>query len=205
MIQGGLPRVGDDIEHASGRFPFPILGIDSDNGSEFINNHLYDYRQERKITFTRGRPGNKNDGSHVEQKNWTHVRSLVGYLRFDTPAELAVLNEIWDADWAFTNLLSTQQKLISRERDGAKVIKRHDPARTPHQRALDTGVLTAATKASLTRTRDAMHPGRLQRHIDDLALRLERLALAKTTTPPRPINRAFNHRDRPEVLGESTN
>jgi len=193
------------IEHASGRFPFPILGIDSDNGSEFINNHLYDYCQERKITFTRGRPGNKNDGSHVEQKNWTHVRSLVGYLRFDTPAELAVLNEIWDADWAFTNLLCTQQKLISRERVGAKVIKRHDPARTPHQRALDAGVLTPAKKASLTRTRNAMHPGRLQRHIDDLAVRLERLALTKTTTPPRPINRAFNHRDRPEVLGEATN
>ena len=193
------------IEHASGRFPFPILGIDSDNGSEFINNHLYDYCQERKITFTRGRPGNKNDGSHVEQKTWTHVRSLVGYLRFDTPAELAVLNEIWDADWAFTNLLCTQQKLISRERVGAKVIKRHDPARTPHQRALDAGVLTPAKKASLTRTRNAMHPGRLQRHIDDLAVRLERLALTKTTTPPRPINRAFNHRDRPEVLGEATN
>ena len=118
------------IEHASALFSFPILGIDSDNGSEFINAHLFDYCVANKITFTRGRPGNKNDGSHVEQKNWTHVRSLVGYLRFDTPAELAVLNEIWDADWQFTNLLCTQQKLISRERVGAKVIKRHDPGRS---------------------------------------------------------------------------
>ena len=193
------------IDHALAMFPFPILGIDSDNGSEFINAHLFDYCTARRITFTRGRPGNKNDGSHVEQKNWTHVRSLVGYLRFDTPAELALLNEIWDLDWRFTNLLCTQQKLISRERVGAKVIKRHDPARTPHQRALAAGALTPARKATLTRTLNGIHPGQLQREIDALATRLERLALAKTTAPPRPINRAFNTRDRPEILGEATN
>lgn len=198
-------HVVEAIRLATARFPFPILGIDSDNGSEFINAHLYDYCVAEKITFTRGRPGNKNDGSHVEQKNWTHVRSLVGYLRFDTPAELAVLNEIWDLDWPFTNLLCTQQKLISRERVGAKIIKRHDPARTPHQRALDAGVLTPTRKASLTRTRNAMRPGELQRQIDELATRLERLALTKTTAPARPINRAFNHTDHPEVLGEATN
>jgi hypothetical protein len=85
-------HVVEAIKHVTARFPFPILGIDSDNGSEFINAHLYDYCLAEKITFTRGRPGNKNDGAHVEQKNRTHVRSLVGYLRFDTPAELALLN-----------------------------------------------------------------------------------------------------------------
>ena len=143
------------IKHASKLFAFPILGIDSDNGSEFINSHLYDYCVANKITFTGGRPGNKNDGSPVEQKNWTHVHSLVGYLRFDTPAELAVLNKIWDLDHGFTNLLCTQQQLISRERGGAKTIERHD--------------------------------------------------LSKTVAPPRPINRAFTKRDRPEILGEATN
>ena len=198
-------HVLDAIKTATALFPFPILGIDSDNGSEFINHHLYDYCIAERITFTRGRPGNKNDGSHVEQKNWTHVRSLVGYLRFDTPAELALLNEIWNLDWKFTNLLCAQQKLISRERVGAKVIKRHDTARTPHQRVLEAGVLTAAKKTSLTRTRNAIRPGQLQRRIDALAAQLERLALSKTTAPPRPVNRAFNHRDRPEVLGEATN
>lgn len=193
------------IEHATGLFPFPILGIDSDNGSEFINHHLYDYCLARKITFTRGRPGNKNDGSHVEQKNWTHVRSLVGYLRFDTAAELGLLNEIWDLDQQFTNLLCAQQKLISRERVGAKIIKRHDRALTPHQRALAAGVLTPAQKGALTRARNAISPGQLQRRIDALAAQLERLALSKTTAPARPINRAFNQRDRPEVLSEATN
>lgn len=198
-------HVLDAIKTATARFPFPILGIDSDNGSEFINHHLYDYCTAEKITFTRGRPGNKNDGSHVEQKNWTHVRSLVGYLRFDTSAELGLLNEIWDLDWQFTNLLCAQQKLISRERVGAKVIKRHDQAQTPHQRVLSSGVLTPAQKGSLTRTRNAISPGELQRRIDALASQLERLALSKTTAPPRAVNRAFNHRDRPEVLGEATN
>ena len=198
-------HVVEAIKHITALFPFPILGIDSDNGSEFINAHLYDYCLANKITFTRGRPGNSNDGSHVEQKNWTHVRSLVGYLRFDTPAELAVLNEIWDLDHGFTNLLCAQQKLISRERVGAKVIKRHDAARTPHQRALASGVLTPAKKTALTRARNNIRPGDLQRRIDTLAARLERLALSKTTAAPRPVNRAFNKRDRPEVLGEATN
>lgn len=198
-------HVVEAIKYATALFPFPILGIDSDNGSEFINAHLYDYCLAERITFTRGRPGNKNDGSHVEQKNWTHVRSLVGYLRFDTPAELELLNKIWDLDHGFTNLLCTQQKLISRERVGAKVIKRHDPAQTPHQRALDAGVLTPARKAALTRTLNALRPGELQRRIDALATQLERLAITKTTAPPRPVNRAFNKSLRPEVLGEATN
>jgi transposase InsO family protein len=181
------------IEAASSLFPFPILGIDSDNGSEFINAHLYDYCLDHEITFTRSRPGNKNDGAHVEQKNWTHVRTLVGYLRFDTPAELAVLNRIWDLDHRFTNLLCTQQKLISRVRVGAKIIKRHDPAQSPYQRAIAAGVLTAAQKRVLTRTRNQLQPGQLQRKIDQLAVQLEHLALAKAPAPSRRINRAFTH------------
>ena len=75
--------------------PFLIVGVDSDNGSEFINDHLLRGCQRREITFTRARPGNKNDGCHVEQKNWTVVRTVVGYYRDDTAAELLLLNEIW--------------------------------------------------------------------------------------------------------------
>lgn len=187
------------IKAASALFPFPILGIDSDNGSEFINVHLFEYCVEHKITFTRSRPGNKNDGAHVEQKNWTHVRDLVGYLRFDTPEELALLNEIWELDWRFTNLLCTQQKLIHRERVGSKVIKRHDPAQTPHQRAIASGVLTPAQKGRLTRERNQLHPGQLQRRIDGLCDQLDRLALAKAPAPHRKVNRAFNASDHPEI------
>jgi hypothetical protein len=197
--------VTEAIDRAARCFPFPIRGIDSDNGAEFINAHLFEYCTARKITFTRSRPGNKNDGAHVEQKNWTHVRELVGYLRFDTEAELGVLNSIWELDRGYTNLILTQQKLVSRTRVGAKVVKRHDAAATPFERAVRSGVLTPAQRGGLTRARNAIHPGELQREIARLCARLERLALSKAPAPHRFVNRAFNPSSHPEVLGEATN
>jgi hypothetical protein len=198
--------VTEAIDHASRLFPFPILGIDSDNGSEFINVNLLGYCTEKKITFTRSRPTNKNDGCHVEQKNWTHVRELVGYLRFDTAAELEVLNAIWDKDALFTNYFLTQQKLFSRHREGAKVIKRYDRAATPLERAISSGVLSEDKAQALRRARIRLHPAELSREITALAGRLEHLALTKAPArPPRRVNQAFNARDHPEVLGESTN
>ena len=187
-------RVTEAIEHACAAFPFPILGIDSDNGSEFINAHFLEWCTTRRITFTRSRPGNKNDGCHVEQKNWTHVRELVGYLRFDTRAELSLLNRIWTIDHGYTNLLLTQQKLLESKREGAKVIKRHDPAQSPYQRLIATTLLTSAQKGALTRSRNVLHPAQVQREIGRLCTQLERLALSKTGPPPRAVNRAFNAR-----------
>ncbi len=184
-------RVTEAIEHDCGAFPFPILGIDSDNGSEFINAHFLEWCTARRITFTRSRPGNKNDGCHVEQKNWTHVRELVGYLRFDTSGELALLNRIWAIDHGYTNLLLTQQKLVESTREGAKVIKRHDAAQSPYERLIAAGMLTPAQKGALTRARNALRPGEVQREIERLCTQLERLALAKTGAPPRAVNRAF--------------
>ena len=196
--------VAEAIEHARSVFPFPILGIDSDNGSEFINAHLFDYCTEHKITFTRSRPGNKNDGAHAEQKNWTHVRELVGYLRFDSACELVLLNRIWELDRVFTNLLLTQQKLVRRERIGSKVIKRHDPAATPLERVVRSGVLSSQQRGAITRARNRLRPGELQREIARLCGQLERLALAKTAAPQRAVNRSFNATDRPELLAEAT-
>jgi len=190
------------IEFASRLFPFPIRGIDSDNGSEFIIAHLFDYCVERKITFTRSRPGNKNDGSHVEQKNWTHVRELVGYLRFDTPEELELLNAIWVLDARFTNHLLTQQKLLSRERQGSKVIKRYDVAATPLERTKASGVLSAAEIASLDKITHAIRPAELSRRIAALTKQLEELAITKAPRPLRKVNRAFNSSERPEIRGE---
>src|ERR1019366_9054727 len=196
--------VAEAIEHARSVFPFPILGIDSDNGSEFINAHLFDYCTEHKITFTRSRPGNKNDGAHAEQKNWTHVRELVGYLRFDSASELVLLNRIWELDRVFTNLLLTQEKLVRRERIGSKVIKRHDPAATPLERVVRSGVLSSQQRGAITRARNRLRPGELQREIARLCAQLERLALVKTAAPQRAVNRTFNATDRPELLAEAT-
>jgi hypothetical protein len=197
--------VTEAIEHASGSFPFPILGIDSDNGSEFINMHLFEYCVDGKITFTRSRPGNKNDGAHVEQKNWTHVRELVGYLRFDTTEELEVLNAIWLLDGRFSNHLLAQQKLVEKHRDGAKVTKRYDPAKTPVERTIASGVLSPSKVASLRRITRAIRPADLSRRITALTAELEQLTIAKAPIPlPRRVNRAFNASRHPELLGEAT-
>lgn len=116
--------------------PSPVLGIDSDNGTEFINAHLLTYCERNKITFTRARPGNKNDGCHVEQKNWAVVRHTVGYHRYSGEVQVDVLNGIYALLSEQINFFTPQQKLVSTTRTGAKVIKRYDTAQTPLQRLL---------------------------------------------------------------------
>jgi hypothetical protein len=198
--------VFEAIEYAISQFPFPILGIDSDNGSEFINHHLYNYCVAHEITFTRSRSGNKNDGAHVEQKNWTHVRELVGYLRFDTDKELVVLNEIWALDMGYTNYLLAQQKLVFKQRTGSKVTKRYDRATTPCERTLAYKGTAEADRARLEETMAAIAPGVLYRQIAALTQQLENLALTKAPAPIKPqVNRAFNSREHPELLVEATN
>ena len=159
--------------------PFPIRGVDSDNGSEFINFHLLDWCDKHQITFTRSRVGNKNDGCHVEQKNWTTVRTLVGYHRYDTPAELLLLNKIWALQSLLSNYFYPQQKLVYKARNGAKVIKKYDTAATPQQRAQAHPNLPTTAKADLTRTYLDINPAALQRHIQALINELVTLTVTK--------------------------
>jgi hypothetical protein len=185
--------VFEAIEYVIGQFPFPILGIDSDNGSEFINHHLFDYCNEHKITFTRSRSGNKNDGAHVEQKNWTHVRELVGYLRFDTEKELSVLNEIWALDMVYTNYLLAQQKIVFKQRNGSKVTKRYDRATTPYARTTARASVDGGARRAMHEVMNTVRPGDLYRQIQGLTTQLERMALSKAPAPVKPrVNRAFN-------------
>jgi len=185
--------VFEALEYVISQFPFPILGIDSDNGSEFINHHLFDYCTEHKITFTRSRSGNKNDGAHVEQKNWTHVRELVGYLRFDTEKELSVLNQIWALDMVYTNYLLAQQKIVFKQRNGSKVTKRYDRATTPFARAIARASVDRAATTAMQEVMAAVRPGKLYREIQALTTQLERMALSKAPAPVKPqVNRAFN-------------
>jgi hypothetical protein len=161
------------------KMPFPILGVDSDNGTEFINIHLLQWCQEHEITFTRARPGNKNDGCHVEQKNWAVVRQLVGYHRYDTAPELLLLNEIWQLQSKLTNYFYPQQKLVSKVRTGAKVSKKYDTAATPFRRAIDHCDTPVDRIVGLTRTLALINPAAIQRRIQELTAQLLKMSTSK--------------------------
>jgi Integrase core domain len=174
------------LNNIANTMPFPILGVDSDNGSEFINLTLLHWCERRQITFTRARPGNKNDGCHVEQKNWAVVRTVVGYHRYDTAAELLLLNEIWQLQSKLTNYFYPQQKLISKTRHGAKVSKKHDTAATPFHRAINHPAMNADRIAALARTHSRINPAATQRRIRALTDQLRGITLSK---PSARVNR----------------
>jgi hypothetical protein len=156
--------------------PFPLLGIDSDNGSEFINDTLYRYCLDEKITFTRSRPYQKNDQAHVEQKNWSVVRHTVGYDRWETPQELVILESIYDDLRLYINFFQPSFKLIDKERIGNKTIKRYDTAKTPYQRVLEHQDISLNTKARLMNLYVQLNPAELRRQIDQNTAKLWKLS-----------------------------
>jgi hypothetical protein len=171
--------------------PFPIRGVDSDCGSEFINYHLLAWCEQRQITFTRSRSGNKNDGCYVEQKNWAVVRTVVGYHRYDTKAELLLLNKIWTLQSLLTNYFYPQQKLLSKVRDGAKVSKKYDTATTPHRRAEHHQAVCAEDKAILADTYASINPAAVQRQIQALTAELLTITTSKAGPAKKaPVTRA---------------
>ncbi|MFF1832591.1 transposase family protein [Paenarthrobacter sp. NPDC058040] len=193
------------LQHVMGVFPFPVVGIDSDNGTEFINNELLEFCVQQHITFTRSRPGNKNDGAHVEQKNWSRVRELVGYLRYDTTTELELLNQIWDLDRIFSNYLLPQQKLVMKVRHGAKVSKTHDRAATPHQRAATHPALSRMPVIRMNAQYKKIKPSALSQQILALTGQLETIATAKRPAPVKPaVNEQWNHHDSRRFTYEAT-
>ena len=116
--------------------PFPLLGLDSDNGGEFINTQLERYCRDEKLTFTRSRPYRKNDNCFVEQKNYSVVRRAVGYGRYDTDEQLQLLNEMYSLLRLYTNFFLPTMKLQTKERVGSRVKKTYYKAQTPYQRVL---------------------------------------------------------------------
>ena len=167
------------LKDIRGALPFPLLGIDSDNGSEFINHELLRYCQEEDLTFTRSRAYRKNDGCHVEQKNWSVVRQNVGYARFDTPEELEALKEIHSLVRLHTNFFMPSAKLVSKTRNGSKVTKRYDTPTTPYRRVLARDDVDQAAKAKLTAQFETLNPADLRRRIGNLQDELYRLNARK--------------------------
>jgi hypothetical protein len=158
--------------------PFPLLGLDSDNGSEFINAHLFGWCTSEQITFTRSRPYRKNDNCFVEQKNWPVVRQQVGYARYDTGEELEVLNELYGHLRLWVNFFSPQMKLVHKTRRGARVCKTFDRARTPYRRVLDSTHVSEESKDALEAIYLGLNPAELCRQIGRCQDRL--LDLVKT-------------------------
>ncbi len=170
--------VFEELKRIRSVLPFPLLGVDSDNGAEFINHELFRYCQAEKITFTRGRAHHSNDGCFVEQKNWTVVRQHVGYARYDTDAELEVLRELYSHLRLWVNYFCPVMKLREKVRDGAKLTRRYDTARTPYRRVLDSPYVAPAAKRRLQAEYVRLNPVALQREIgrcQDELLRLGRL------------------------------
>ena len=158
--------VSQAIQTLREHLPFPLLGLDSDNGSEFINETLLRYCQDEHITFTRSRPYQKNDQAHVEQKNWSVVRHTVGYDRLETPEELALLNAIYTDLRLYINFFQPQLKLVGKERIDGKTVRTYDRATTPFRRVLALDALPLEVKARLTAQYVQLNPVTLRASID---------------------------------------
>jgi hypothetical protein len=155
------------LEQIRRGLPFVLRGIDSDNGSEFINHHLRSYCQELDIAFTRGRPYKKDDNAHVEQKNWTHVRRLMGYLRYDSPKALAAMNDVYRNELRqFQNLFLPSVKLLSKHRVGSRLRRRYDQPRTPLDRLILSGGGSPARVRALRALRSRLDPFKLSDTVD---------------------------------------
>jgi hypothetical protein len=149
------------------RTPFEWEGLDSDNGSEFINDILYKYCLRERLEFTRSRPGRKNDNAYIEQKNWTHVRKVLGYLRYDTVEEKAIINDLYrDELRLFKNFFQPVMKLVSKERIGGKIKRRYDVPKTPYQRLIESNQISEESKRKLEATYLSLNPAQLKRTID---------------------------------------
>ena len=166
LLHRSQQAVSEAIHRMRHRLPFPLLGIDSDNGSEFINDTLYRYCLDQKITFTRSRPYKKNDQAHVEQKNWSVVRHTVGYDRWETEQEFDLLESIYDDLRLYINFFQPSFKLITKERIGNRTIKRYDTAKTPYHRVLERKDISLDAKVRLMNLYLQLNPAELRRSID---------------------------------------
>jgi len=155
----GQEGILDAVDKISQRFPFRILGIDSDNGSEFINHHLWNYCEEEGIQFTRSRPYKKDDNAHIEQKNWTHVRKLMGWDRYDSPQALVAMNDLYEKELPlYMNLFQPSVKLLKTERKGSRKNRLYSRPLTPLDRLLASEHIDQSQKEKLIALRESLDP-----------------------------------------------
>jgi hypothetical protein len=160
----------DQIKDIERSLPFPILGFDADNGSEFLNHHLLRYLTERTrpIQFTRSRAYKKDDNAHVEQKNWTHVRQWLGYDRLDSSRVVPLMNALYTSEWRlFLNFFCPSVKLLEKKRIASKTVKRYDKPKTPYQRILESADVSAESKQQLKEQYKTLNPFELRKSLEE--------------------------------------
>jgi hypothetical protein len=165
----GETGVLEQIKNIEKTLPFPLLGFDCDNGSEFLNYHLFRHFTERKqpVQFTRSRAYHKQDNAHIEQKNWTHVRQWLGYQRLDNPTVIPLLNNLYSKEWKlFHNFFCPSMKLIAKERIGSKTLKSHDIPKTPYQRIIESPHIPDSIKKALTKQLATLNPFLLRKAME---------------------------------------
>jgi len=199
--QAGVLEAMKQIEQA---LPFKLLGIDSDNGSEFINYHLKAFCDQKQIQFTRGRPYKKDDNAHIEQKNWTHVRKILGYLRYDSPQALQDINDLYRGELRILqNLFLPSMKLAEKIRVGSKLTRRYDRPLTPLERLLACSQTDPVKLQELKRLRDATDPFALAKTIEQKLERIYQLAnhrVSPSPELPQPSLRPLTRAERQAVL-----
>ena len=185
--------VFDAIQQMRSRLPFALLGIDSDNGGEFINHHLVAYCKQEQITFTRSRAYRKNDNCFVEQKNWSIVRRFSGYARYEGHEACQALNELYALVSLYVNHFMPSMKLVEKIRDGARVTKRYDKAQTPYARVLASPHTCAAVKRRLRKQHATLNPAELKREIERIQKRLRKLVIRLRSGMPSPPKPCAHH------------
>lgn len=165
------------IQEITDRLPFVLSGIDSDNGSEFINHQLYKYCIKKEIIFTRSRPYKKNDNAHIEQKNYTTVRQVLGYQRFDTKEIFELMKKLYRGPLRlYINFFQPSVKCIEKKRIGSQIKKVYDTAKTPYERVLLHPSVPQENKEKLTVLFESLDPFKLRKEIDVLVREIQKLA-----------------------------
>lgn len=166
----GSQGVLREIRDIEARIAFAILGFDCDNGSEFLNHHLVSYftdRPKTPVIFTRSRPYQKNDNAFVEQKNWTHVRQLLGYDRFDKPELVPLINDLYSNEWScFTNFFCPTLKLREKQRLNSRYVKKYEPPQTPYQRLIAAPTIDNEAKKTLEEVYYSLNPFTLKKNVE---------------------------------------
>ena len=165
----GSSGVMEQIKDIEKSLPFPLLGFDSDNGSEFINWHLYRHFTDREklVEYTRSRPYQSNDNAHIEQKNWTHVRQWLGYVRLDNPKVVPLMNELYTSEWRlYHNFFCPSMKLKEKKRIASKTVKCYHSSKTPYQRVSESKHVSNKDKNNIKEQLAGLNPFKLRKAID---------------------------------------